>query len=149
MEISTNAKNNIQQDIYSKTINPNKSISNDTLIQKEQNMWPRVEDNWLQKFKGVTFKFFGKDGIGIFTNILFTFEKLTYLSSDKTILVGSVSYKNQTIIGDNIVINFNKGTVKYKDRGSKYQYSLEIDNRFKSKWDALLEQLQIALNAIQ
>ncbi len=147
--VSTNAKNDIQQGIYSKTINPNKSISNDALIQKAQNMWSRVEDHWLQKFKGVTFKFFGKDRIGIVANILFTFEKLTHLSSDKTILIGSVSYNNQTINGDGIVINFNKGTVKYKARGNRYQYSLEIDNRTKPTWDALLEQLQMALNARQ
>ena len=148
-DISINAKNNIQQGVYSKIINSKKSISNDDLITKAQNMWPRVEDHWLKDFKGTTFKFFGKDRIGIVANILFTFEKLTHLSSDKTILVGSISYNNQTINGNGIVINFNKGTVKYKDRGSRYQYSLEIDNRFKSKWDALLEQLQMALNAIQ
>ena len=147
--VSTNAKNDIQQGSYNKDINSNKTISNDSLIQKAQNMWPRVEEHWLQQFKGVTFKFFGKDRIGIVANIIFTFEKLTQLSPDKTILVGTVTYNNQSINGDGIVINFNKGTVKYKARGNRYQYSLEIDNRTKQKWDALLEQLQMALSARQ
>ena len=138
---STNAKNDIQQGSNDKVINPNKMMSNDSLIIKAQNMWPRVEEHLLQQFKGITFKFFGKDGIGIVLNILFTFEKVTQLSPDKTILIGTVTYDNQSICGDRIVINFNKGTVKYKAIGNRYEYSLEIDNRSKPKWDALIEQL--------
>ena len=118
-------------------------------IENTKNMCPRVEEHWFQQFKGITFKFFGKDGIGIVLSILFTFEKVTQLSPDKTILVGTVTYDNQSINGDRIVINFNKGTVKYKARGKRYQYSLEIDNRTKPSWDTLLEQLQITLNARQ
>ena len=146
---STNAKNDIQQGSNVKVINPNKMISNDSLIIKAQNMCPRVEEHWFQQFKGITFKFFGKDGIGIVLSILFTFEKVIQLSPDKTILVGTVTYDNQSINGDRIVINFNKGTVKYKARGKRYQYSLEIDNRTKPSWDTLLEQLQMTLNARQ
>ncbi len=62
-------------------------------------------------------------------NSLFAFEQLTHLSSDKTILIGTVTYNNQSINWDETIINFNKETVKYKVRGSRYQYSLEIDNR--------------------
>lgn len=145
--VSTHAKNDIYQSSYSTIVHTNKTISNDSLKQKAQNMWPRVDEHWLHQFKGITFKFFGIDGIGLVAHILFTFEKLTHLSSDKTILVGTVTYNNQSINGDGIVINFNKGTVKYKERGNRYQYSLEIDNRTKLKWDALLEQIQMALTA--
>ena len=145
--VSVNARNDIQQGNYNRQINPNKSVSNDALIQKAQNMWDRVEDHWLKQFKGFTFKFFGKDRIGIVANILFTFEKLTHLSPNKTILTGTVTYNNQTIDGDGILIDFNKGTVKYKARGSRYQYALEVDNRMKPQWDKLLEQLQMALDA--
>ena len=145
--VSKTAKGSIQRGIYDKVINPSKAISNDRLIQKAQGMWTRVEDHWLSGFKGVTFKFFGEDRIGIVANILFTFEKLTKLSQDKTILVGTVSYNNQSISGDGIIINFDKGTVKYHEKGSRYQYSLEIDNRMRPQWDALLEQLRMALNA--
>lgn len=144
---STNAQNEIQMGNDTRQINASKSISNDDLIQKAQNMWPRVENHWLQDFKGFTFKFFGKDRIGIVANILFTFDKLTKLSSDKTILIGTVSYNNQSINGDGIIINFDKGTVKYHERGSRYNYNLEIDRRTKPQWDALLQQLQMALNA--
>ncbi len=144
---SKTARNDIQQGSYDKVINPSKKVSNDKTIRKAQDMWPRVEDHWLKNFKGVTFKFFGEDRIGIVANILFTFDKLTKLSSDKTILTGTVSYNNQSISGDGIIINFDKGTVKYHERGSRFQYSLEIDRRTKPQWDSLLEQLQMALNA--
>ena len=145
--VSKTTRDDIQRGISDKVINPTKTIPNDRLIQKAQGMAPRVEDHWLRDFKGVTFKFFGEDRIGIVFHILFTFEKLTKLSQDKTILVGTVSYNNQSISGDRIIINFDKGTVKYHERGSRYRYSLEIDNRMKPQWDALLEQLKMALNA--
>lgn len=144
---STKAQHEIQAGNDNRQINASKSVTNDGLIQKAQKMWPSVENHWLQNFKGFTFKFFGKDRIGIVANILFTFERLSKLSSDKTILTGTVSYNNQSISGDGIVINFDKGVVKYHERGSRYQYSLEIDRRTKPQWDALLEQLQMALNA--
>jgi hypothetical protein len=144
---SINAQDEIQNGNDVRQINATKIVSNDDLIQKAQNMWPRVENHWLQPFKGFTFKFFGKDRIGIVANILFTFDKLTKLSSDRTILTGTVSYNNQSISGDGIIINFDKNTVKYHERGSRYQYSLEIDRRTKPQWDTLLQQLQMALNA--
>lgn len=144
-KISTKAQDEIQNGIDNRQINVPKTVT-DELNQKAQNMRSRVENHWVQQFKGLTFKFFSKDKIGIVTNILFTFEKLTKLSADKTILTGVVSYNNQSIIGDGIIINFNKDTVKYHEQGSRYQYSLEIDMRTKPQWDGLLEQLQIALN---
>lgn len=143
--VSKTARDDIQRGVSDKVINPSKTITNDSLIQKAQGMWSGVEDHWLRNFQGVTFMFFGDDSLGIVAHILFTFEKLTKLSQDKTILVGTVSYKNQSISGDRIIINFDKGTVKYHERGSRYQYSLEIDNRMKPQWDALLEQLKMAL----
>lgn len=128
--VSKTARDDIQQGVSDKVVTLSKT-----------------EDQWLRDFKGVTFKFFGEDGIGIVANILFTFEKLIKLSQDKTILIGTVSYNNKSISEDGIIINFDKGTVKYRERGSRYQYSLEIDNRMKPRWDALLEQLKMALKA--
>lgn len=146
---SIKAQHEIQAGNDNRQINASKSVANDSLIQKAQDMWSRVENHWLQNFKGFTFKFFGKDRIGIVANILFTFDRLTKLSSNKTILTGTISYNNQSISGDGIIINFDKGVVKYHERGSRYQYSLEIDRRTKPQWDALLEQLKMALNARQ
>ena len=112
---------------------------------KEQVMSPGDEPNFLQDFEGFTFKFFGEDGRGLVVNILFTFDKLTKLSSEKTILTVTVSYNNQSVIGDGITVSFDRGTVIYRERGSRYNYSLEIDRRTKPQWDALLQQLQGAL----
>ncbi|MBD5239034.1 MAG: hypothetical protein HDS64_04585 [Bacteroidales bacterium] len=144
---SAKAQNEIQKGFDVRQINTTKSTSNYDLIQKAQSMWSKVENHRLNDFQGFTFSFFSKDGIGLVAIILFTFERLTKLSSDKTILTGTITYNNQFISGDRIIINLDKGTVKYHERGSRYNYSLEIDRRTKPQWDALLKQLQKALNA--
>lgn len=130
--VSKSSTYDIKLDAVDKVINPS----------KKQGICAGEEEHSLMNFKGKTFKFFGEDSMGIVSNILFTFEKITKLSQDKTILFGTVSYNQQSIIGDKIIINFDKGTVKYKENGSRYQYSLEIDNRMKPQWDAFLERLK-------
>jgi hypothetical protein len=37
--------------------------------------------------------------------------------------------------------------VKYHERGSRYNYRLEIDNRYKPLWDEFLDELNRAINA--
>lgn len=97
-----------------------------------------TKDSFAQ-FKGITFKFFGVDGIGIVTHILFTFEQIAQLTPDKAILIGTVTFNNQSIKGHKIEINLNKRTAMY--RANHLHYSLEIDNRTKPQWEALLSQL--------
>lgn len=50
-------------------------------------------------------------------------------------------YDGDLLIGD-IHIDFKSGRVFYKEKKSRYTYTLEPDNRTKKQWDALLEQLK-------
>ena len=61
------------------------------------------------------------------------------------ILSGEVMYDGDLLIGD-IHIDFKSGRVFYKEKKSRYTYTLEPDNRTKKQWDALLEQLKMSLD---
>ena len=78
--------------------------------------------------------------MGLPAHVLFTFEKVTKLEPNKTVLVGSVTFNRNQINGDGIIIDFTTNKVKYQERGSRYMYTLELDNRFKPLWDKFLEQ---------
>ncbi|MCQ2199279.1 MAG: hypothetical protein MJZ19_06110 [Paludibacteraceae bacterium] len=107
---------------------------------------PTVQEYWLKEYKGQTFKFYGEDGMGLITHILFTFDKVTKLDKNKTILIGTVIFNDTQISGDGIIVNFEKGEVRYHERGNRYSYSLETDNRTAPLWNGLLEQLKMALD---
>jgi hypothetical protein len=64
-------------------------------------------------------------------------------------LVGNVTFNRNQINGDGIIIDFVKGRVKYHERGNRYAYNLEIDNRYKQMWDAFINELKTALDARQ
>jgi hypothetical protein len=61
------------------------------------------------------------------------------------ILSGEVVFDGTQLSGD-ITVDFNRNQVFYKEKGSRYQYSLIIDNRTKPQWDELLKQLRMSLN---
>ena len=85
--------------------------------------------------------------MGIPADILLKFDKVTKLSLEKTILIGTVTYNTSQIEGDGITIDFKHNKVQYHERGSRYAYNLEIDKRSKPLWDKLLSQLKMALDA--
>jgi hypothetical protein len=60
---------------------------------------------------------------------------------NKVILVGTVTFNNNQISGDGIIIDFIKNTIKYHEKGSRYTYNLEIDNRYKPLWDKFVNEL--------
>ena len=78
---------------------------------------------------------------------IFTFNKITKLEPNKTILIGDVIFNKTKISGDGIILDFVKETVKYHERGSRYTYNLEIDNRYKPLWDNFTNELKQAINA--
>lgn len=122
-------------------------INNDDYIAKGRAMENRIQQYWLKDFIGQTFKFFGEDRMGIPADILLKFDKVTKLSLEKTILIGTVTYNTSQIEGDGITIDFIHNKVQYHERGSRYAYNLEIDQRSKPLWDKLLSQLKMALDA--
>ena len=85
--------------------------------------------------------------MGLVADILFTFQDVTHLNKQRTILVGVVNFNGTEIDGVGIIVNFNNGSVKYHKRGDRYDYRLEIDNRMKKKWDELLAQLKMSIDA--
>ena len=142
---SKRAKSNNQQGIYQRTVGP-KTFNNDQTIQDARTLEPKAQQHWLKDFKGKTFKFYGEDRLGLVADILFTFDEVTKLDLKKTILIGTVTFNQTQINGDGIIVNFKNGTIKYHERGSRYAYNLEIDNRTSQLWDDLMTQLQMALN---
>ena len=142
---SHRAMSDIQSGKSTRTIG-NTTTNNDDIITRASLMQQRVQEHWLKDFIGKTFKFFAEDRMGLVAHLLFTFEKVTKLDENKTILVGNVVFNDKQINGDGITIDFSKNRVQYHERGSRYAYNLEIDNRTSSLWEKLLEQLQMALN---
>lgn len=123
-----------------------KTTNNDDIITRASQMQPTVQQHWLKDYIGKTYKFFAEDRMGLVAHLLFTFEKVIKLDTKKTILVGDVMFNDKQIIGDGITIDFSKNRVQYHERGSRYAYNLEIDNRVAPLWNDLLEQLQMALD---
>ena len=146
---SHRAMQDIQSGNYERSVNGKKKVNNDEIISKADELESRAQAHWLKDYVGQTFKFFGRSQMGLPAHVLFTFEKVTKLEPNKTVLVGSVTFNRKQINGDGIIIDFTKGRVKYHERGNRCAYTLEIDNRYKPLWDAFTHELKIALDARQ
>lgn len=144
---SHRAVQDTQNGNYERTINGKTFVDNDDIISKADELEPRAQAHWLKDYVGQTFKFFGRSQMGLPAHVLFTFERVTKLEPNKTVLVGSVTFNRNQINGDGIIIDFVKGRVKYHERGNRYAYNLEIDNRYKQMWDAFTNELKAALDA--
>ena len=117
---SHRAMQDIQNGNYERTINGRDFVDNDEIISRADSMEQNVQAHWLKDYIGQTFKFFGRSQMGLPAHVIFTFERITKLEPNKTVLV-----------------DFTKGRVKYHERGNRYAYTLEIDNRYKPLWDKL------------
>lgn len=144
---SHRAVQDTQNGNYERTVNGKTFVDNDDIISKADELEPRAQAHWLKDYVGQTFKFFGRSQMGLPAHVLFTFERVTKLEPNKTVLVGSVTFNRNQINGDGIIIDFVKGRVKYHERGNRYAYNLEIDNRYKQMWDAFTNELKAALDA--
>lgn len=146
---SHRAMQDIQNGNYERSVNGKKKVDNDEIISKVDELEPRAQTHWLKDYVGKTFKFFGRSQMGIPAHVLFTFEKVTKLEPNKTVLVGSVIFNRNQINGDGVIIDFMKGSVKYHERGNRYAYNLEIDNRYKQMWYSFTNELKTSLDARQ
>ena len=144
---SHRAVQDTQNGNYERTVNGKTFVDNDDIISKADELEPRAQAHWLKDYVGQTFKFFGRSQMGLPAHVLFTFERVTKLEPNKTVLVGSVTFNRNQINGDGIIIDFVKGRVKYHERGNRYAYNLEIDNRYKQMWDAFTNELKAALDS--
>ena len=153
---SHRAKENNQNGVYNtkymingqRKVNPHeKVVSNDDVINRANKMESGVQQHWLNNYVGKTFKFYGEDRLGLVANVLFTLDRVKNLDIRKIILVGTVIFKDNEIPGDGIIIDFKTQKVVYHEKGDRYAYNLEIDNRSKALWDNLLEQLQMGIKS--
>ena len=120
-------------------------VNTDDTIAKARRMEKEVQPHWLQDYVGKIFKFYGEDRLGLVADVLFTFDKIKKLDLNKTILIGTVTFNQTQIPGDGIVVDFTKNRVQYHEKGNRYAYNLEIDNRTAQLWNGLLAQLKQAL----
>lgn len=141
---SHRAENNIQNGNIQCSVD-NLNVNNDDTISKAKHMEPTIQTHWFKNFIGQTFNFFGEDRMGLVANVSFTFEKIERLDPSKTILNGTIIFNDTKINGSRIIINFLKDRVVYKGNKARYTCNLEIDNRAKETWDALLSQLKMSI----
>lgn len=144
---SHRAMQDIQNGNFQRSVNGTKVVDNDDIISRADSMEPDVQSHWLSNYIGQTFKFFGRSQMGLPAHVLFTFERITKFEPNKTVLVGTVTFNKNQISGDGIIVDFVKDRVQYHERGNRYAYNLEIDNRYKPMWDAFLNELKTALDS--
>ena len=111
-------------------------------IKSEHQPEPRAADSLINHYKDTRFMFYCKNlrqNTGI---VLFSPEKLFELTPEKAILKGDIVFNNQQMNGS-IIINLDTSSIVYHN-SSKKKYPLEMDNRFASKWKALVSELQKA-----
>lgn len=99
----------------------------------------------LKPFINTTFLFYATTRLGRTTFLTFKVQNIKKLMAGVAILSGEVMFDGDMLMGD-IHVDFNKGRVFYKEKTSRYTYTLEADNRTKKKWDSLLEQLKMSLD---
>lgn len=130
-----------QNGVYIHKVNPHKQETNDDIIAHGIELEPRAADSLISPYKESRYMFYCKNlrqNTGI---VLFSLSSLFELTNEKAILKGNIVFNNQQMNGS-IIINMNTGNVVYYHNSSKKKYSLEIDNRFADKWNALVKELQ-------
>ena len=83
--------------------------------------------------------------MGAYVFLTFKLDDIKKLMNGIGILSGEVVFDGLQLPGD-ITVDFNRNQVLYKDKASRYQYPLIIDNRTKANWDELLDQLKMSLD---
>ena len=146
---SHRATQDIQNGNYERSVNGKKVVDNDDIISRADSLEQNAQAHWLKDYVGQTFKFFGRSQMGLPAHVLFTFGKVTKLEPNKTVLVGSVTFNRNQINGDGLIIDLKRGRVKYHERGNRYAYTLEIDNRYEPLWDKFTNELRTALDTRQ
>lgn len=141
------AKELNQQNIFTTPVQnrPNTPIVHDNVIAKGRGTEQRANQALLAPFANTTFLFYAITRLGRTTFLTFKVQGIKKLMMGVAILSGEVMYDGDVLLGD-IHIDFNKGRVFYKEKRSRYTYTLEPDNRTKEQWNVLLEQLKMSLD---
>lgn len=141
------AKELNQQNVFMTPVKnrPNNPIIHDDVIVRGKETEQRANKALLTPFTNTTFLFYATTRLGRTTFLTFKVQDIKKLMMGVATLSGEVMYDGDMLIGD-IHIDFNNGRVFYKEKKSRYTYTLEPDNRTKKQWDALLEQLKMSLD---
>lgn len=142
---SHRAKNDNQQGILQRTVG-SKTRNNDEILAQARKVEPNAKESFLKPFVNHPFKFYGENRLGIVADVIFTMTDMTHLSPEKAILVGTVVFNDTQINGDGIVVDMKTDKVYYHERGNRYKYSLEIDNRTKDLWEKFIAQLHLSIS---
>lgn len=141
------AKELNQQNVFTTAVKnrPNHPIVHDDVIARGKGTEQRANQALLSPFSNTAFLFYATTRLGRTTFVTFRVQDIKKLMMGIAILSGEVMYDGEMLIGD-IHIDFNNGRVFYKEKKSRYTYTLEPDNRTKMQWDALLKQLKMSLD---
>lgn len=123
---------------------PDNSIVHDDAITKFNDTEQRANDALLTSFANITFLFYATTRLGRTTFVTFRVKDIKNLMVGVAILSGEVVFDGDVLTGD-IHIDFINNRVFYKEKKSRYLYTLESDNRTKKQWETLLEQLKMSL----
>lgn len=125
---------------------PNERLVKDNILGNAEELDSGVQKHWLKDYVGQTLKFYSEDRLGLVVDVLFTFKKIKSIDIKNTILTGTIIFNDTQIVEDCIAVDFINNKIQYHERGSRYLYYLEIDNRCKELWNNLLEQLKMVLD---
>lgn len=142
---SHRAKNDKQNGQLQRTVG-NRTRNNDDILAHARELEPRAKENFLNPFVNQPFKFYSENRLGIIADVIFTMTDMTHLNSDRAILVGTVVFNDTQINGDGIIVDLKNDKVYYHERGNRYKYVLEIDNRTKDLWDKFMSLLHLAIS---
>jgi hypothetical protein len=128
------------------TNNPKSTtIDHDKVISKVSQTLELANQSLIAPYKDTTYVFYAMNRMGVYVFLTFKLEDIKKLMNGIGILSGEVVFDGTQLSGD-VTVDFNRNQVFYKEKGSRYQYSLIIDNRTKPQWDELLKQLRMSLN---
>lgn len=145
---TTKARQLNQQGKYQTSVNGSngtKTIDHNNVISKYSGTLQRANQSLLAPFIATPFIFYATDRFGGSRFLTFKISNIKKLMNGIAILSGDVVFDGNQMIGD-ISVDFNKQVVQYRERGTRYKYNLEIDNRTKANWDNLLSELKASLD---
>lgn len=142
---SHRAKSDNQQGKLQRTVG-GKTRNNDDILNQAQSVELNAKESFLKPYVNHPFKFYAENRRGIVFNVIFTMTDMTHLSPEKAILVGTVIFGDTQINGDGIVVDMKTDKIYYHERGSRYRYYLEIDNRTKDLWEKFISQLHLSIS---
>ena len=128
------AKELNQQNIFTTPVKnrPNDPIVHDDVIARGKDTEQKANQALLSPFANTTFLFYATTRLGRTTFLTFKVQDIKKLMMGVAILSGEIMYDGDMLIGD-IHIDYNNRRVYYKEKKSRYSYSLEPDNRTKKK----------------